>query len=110
MKSAQTTRGSAFQLPSRRELRDQMRATAPVLIAALIILAGTFLIVSILHFQERVSAYQLIDDPAPFAGLESYTGVLSHAGVILWTAAVTVCAFGGALLAGSAVRSTRELS
>jgi len=94
--------------PSWAAVRDQLRATGPILLAALALLVASFVVVATLHFQDRVLAYQLIDDPAPFMGLPSYTGLLSHAGILVWCAATTVCGFGGALLWGGC--GTRDLS
>jgi len=108
MGDTQTARWVPIRLPSRRELTAQLRATAPVLVVATVFTAAAFVVVSYLHFDERVLAYQLIDDPAPFAGLASYTGLLSYLGVLAWCAAATVCGFCGALL--WRVGQARELS
>ena len=78
--------------------------------AVLTITLVTFGIVGYLHFGERVPAYQLMDDPVSFAGLEWYTGVLSHVVVLLWCASAAACGFAGLLMRGSGDTHLHRLS
>ncbi len=87
-------------LETRQAVTHQLRETAPVLIAVWVLSLAAFAIVCYLHFQDRVLAYQLIDDPAPFAGLAPCTGLMSNIGVLIWCAAAAVCGFCGATLRG----------
>ena len=48
----------------------------------------------------EVSMAQLMRDTASFAGVPPYTGALSMVGVLLWSAAATVCFFSASLLRG----------
>jgi hypothetical protein len=89
---------------------DKLRASGPVLAVALLISLVMFAIVGYLHFAERVPAYQLIDDPAPYLGVEWYTGLLSHLGVLLWCASAAVCGFAGYVLLDNGGARRHELS
>ena len=78
--------------------------------AVLMISLVASVIVGFLHFEDRVPAYQLMDDPASYAHLEWYTGVLSNVVVLLWCAAAAVCGFAGFLLRGTDDTHFRRLS
>ncbi len=67
-------------------------------------------LVGYLHFEDRVPAYQLMDDPASYAHLEWYTGVLSNVVVLLWCASAAVCGFSGLLSRGSDDAHLQRLS
>jgi hypothetical protein len=81
----------------------------PALPAVLIISLATFAVVCYLHFDDRVRAYQLMDDPVSYAKLEWYTGVLSNAVVLLWCASAAVCVFAGLLLWGAGDAHLQQL-
>jgi hypothetical protein len=51
-----------------------------------------------------------MDDPASYAKLEWYTGVLSNVVVLLWCAAAAVCGFAALLLRGSDETTLRRSS
>jgi hypothetical protein len=86
------------------------RAWAPVLAGVLLISGITFAIVCYLHFEERVQAYQLMDDAAYSAGLAWYTGALSYAVVLMWCASAAVCGFAGFIVRDSPEPQIRVLS
>ena len=72
-----------------------------LLLVVLMLSLVTSVSVGYLHFGERVRAYQLMDDPASYAQVEWYTGVLSNVVVLLWCAAAAICGFAGFLLRAS---------
>lgn len=76
------------------------RRRRPGAVLPLTLLVGivAFVVVCYLHFGRDVPAYQLMDDPASYAKLEWYTGMLSNVVVLLWCAAAAVCGFAGYLL------------
>lgn len=82
----------------------------PILVAALAISQFAFAVIAWLHFNDRVPAYQLIDDPAPYVGVEWYTGLISYWGVLLWGSSAAICAFTWALLRHSYDASLQALS
>jgi len=82
-------------------------AFLPVVLTISLVVFAT---VGYLHFGERVRAYQLMDDPVAYAGLEWYTGVLSQVVVLLWCASAAVCGFAGLLMRGSGDTYLHRLS
>lgn len=87
-----------------------VRRPGAALPVVLVVSLVTFAAVCYLHFGEHVRAYQVMDDPASYARLEWYTGLLSNLVVLLWCASAVVCGFAGLLLRGSGDTYLRRLS
>ncbi len=83
---------------------------APVLIGVLLLSLIAFAIVGWLHFDERVRAYQLLDDTTSYAGVKWYTGLFSYLGVLLWCASAAVCGFAALLLREHSASGARNLA
>ena len=78
----------------------QLRSNASILAIAVLISLGTIALV----------AYLLISDPAPYVGMPWYLDPVSHAGILLWVAAASVCAFAAAVLRDSGDEGRRQFS
>jgi hypothetical protein len=97
-------------LTGKKSLLEDLRSNTWIIATVGLITLGTSLFIAFLHFEEHVSVYRLISDPAPFVGMPWYFGSLSHAGVLIWTASAAVCAFAAMLLWNSVSRDRRRLS
>ena len=72
-----------------------------MLLVALVLCLAVLALITYLHFDDHVHAYQLLDDSTSWAGVKWYTGFLSHVVVLLWCASAALCGFATTALRGS---------
>jgi hypothetical protein len=104
------SRNATDIVPGKARPHDDMVSNAWIIAAIGLMTLGTSLFIAFLHFEGHVSVYRLISDPAPFVGMPWYFGSLSQAGVLIWIASASVCAFAARLLWNSGALDQRRLS
>lgn len=79
-------------------VREQVRATWPVILTIIAVSTILMGLVLIARFWIGIPSYTLTADPASVADVPPYTGFLSNVGIFFWAATGAVCLFTGAIL------------
>ena len=75
------------------DIRQQLAAARPAIIAGFLLAALLLGTVVVLHFWRGTSFTAFMQDPAAHVGAPAYVGAISHIGVMMWAGAAAICLF-----------------